>query len=236
MAVLDDDFRVDATLSEEGDGAWSPPKPAPAGAPRDFQSLYEQQRARTEAAEARCEELRWAEVTARSDAGTWKSRFRSCRRRLSEAVEEAKDLRCAAKAAPSLRAAVARLETVLSEAGIASDETGALEALGKEVVRLHGVLAEPVAVEDVVGGHCGEARRERACPEEARLRVTIKTLRKDISRLNREVGRGNKAIGELHKKRDQEKERAESIRETAKSLSRENLSLHREARIPTPFV
>ena len=83
MAVLDDDFRVDATLTEGGDGIWSPPKPAPAGAPRDFQSLYEQQRARAEAAEARCEELRWAEVAARSDAGSWKSRFRSCRRRLS---------------------------------------------------------------------------------------------------------------------------------------------------------
>ena len=132
MAVLDDDFSVDATLTEDGAGIWSPPKLAPAGTPQDFQSLYEQQRARAEAAEARCEELRWAEVAARSDAGSWKSRFRSCRRRLSEANEEAKELRRAAKAAPSLRAAVARLETP----GVAEDETGTLEALGKEVARL----------------------------------------------------------------------------------------------------
>ena len=104
MAVLDDDFSVDATLTEEGAGIWSPPKSTLAGTPQDFQSLYEQQRARAEAAEARCEELRWAEVAARSDAGSWKSRFRSCRRRLSEANEEAKELRRAAKAAPSLRA------------------------------------------------------------------------------------------------------------------------------------
>ena len=47
---------------------------------------------RADAAEARAEELRWAEVAARSDAGSWKSRFRSCRRRLSEANEEAKEL------------------------------------------------------------------------------------------------------------------------------------------------
>ena len=82
-----------------------------------------------------------------------------------------------------------------------------------------------------VGWHSAEARPDRASPEEARLRVTIKTLRKDITRLNREVGRGNRAIGEFHKKLDEEKERAESIRETAKELSRENLSLHRETRI-----
>ena len=79
--------------------------------------MNEQPRARAEAAEARCEELRWAEVAACSDAGSWKSRFRSCRRRLSEANEETKELRRAAKAAPSLRAAVARLETLLSEDG-----------------------------------------------------------------------------------------------------------------------
>ena len=219
MAVLDDDFRIDATLAE-GDGIWSLPKSTPAVAPCDFQSLYEQQRSRAEAAEARCEELRWAEVAARSDAGSWKSRFRSCRRRLSEAVEEAKDLRRTAKAAPSLRAAVGRLETLLSDAGIGSSEPGTME-----------VLAEPGAVEDIVGRRSGEARRDRASPAEARLKVTIGTLRKDIARLNKEVARGNKAVGELHKKLDREKERAESIRETARSLSRESLGLYRELRI-----
>ena len=231
MAVLDDNFSVEATLVEGDDGVWSPPKRTAAGAPHDFQSLYEQQRSRAEAAEARCEELRWAEVAARSDAGSWKSRFTSCRRRLSEAVEEAKDLRRAAKAAAPLRAAVARLETLLSEAGIGSSEIGTIEALVKEVAQLRAIRAEPEGAEDIVGWHSAEARSDRASPEEARLRVTIKTLRKDITRLNREVGRGNRAIGEFHKKLDEEKERAESIRETAKELSRENLSLHRETRI-----
>ena len=161
MAVLNDDFPVDATLTEDGAGIWSPPKSTLAGTPQDFQSLYEQQRARAEAAEARCEELRWAEVAARSDAGSWKSRFRSCRRRLSEPNEEAKELRRAAKAAPSLRAAVARLETLLSEDGMASDETGAVAALGKEVLRVREVLTEPEAVKDIVGWHPGETSRDR---------------------------------------------------------------------------
>ena len=137
----------------------------------------------------------------------------------------------AAKSAAPLRAAVARLETLLSEAGIGSSEIGTIEALVKEVAQLREILAEPEGAEDIVGWHSAEVRPDRAFPEEARLRVTIKTLRKDITRLNREVGRGNRAIGEFHKKLDEEKERAESIRETAKELSRENLSLHRETRI-----
>ena len=93
MAVLDDEFSLGATLAEDGAGIWSSPKSTATASPQDFQALYEQQRARAEAAEARCEELRWTEVAARSDAGSWKSRFKSCRRRLSEAEEEAKELR-----------------------------------------------------------------------------------------------------------------------------------------------
>ena len=142
--------------------------------------------------EARAEELRWAEVAARSDAGSWKSRFRSCRRRLSEANEEAKELRRAAKAAPSLRAEAVRLETLLSEAGNGSSEIGAIEALGKEVARLREALAKPEAVEDPAGWRSGEAGRDPASREEAqRLRATIRALRKETTRLNKEVARRN---------------------------------------------
>ena len=105
MAVLDDDLRtVDGTLTEGDGGLWSPSKKVSAGAPRDIQSRYEQERARADAAEARCEELRQAEVAARSDAGYWKWHFKSCRHRLSEAEEETKRLHRAAKGVPSLQA------------------------------------------------------------------------------------------------------------------------------------
>ncbi|MCY4441424.1 MAG: DNA alkylation repair protein, partial [Deltaproteobacteria bacterium] len=66
MSVLDDDFSVD--------GTWAPSEPGPSSTPRDWRSLYEEERARGEATEARYEELRWAEVAARSDAGVWKMR------------------------------------------------------------------------------------------------------------------------------------------------------------------
>ena len=181
--------------------------------------------------EARAEELRWAEVAARSDAGSWKSRFRSCRRRLSEANEEAKELRRAAKAAPSLRAEAVRLETLLSEAGNGSSETGAIEALGKEVAQLREALAKPEAVEDPAGWRSGEAGRDPASREEAqRLRATIRALRKETTRLNKEVARRNQQIVQQDK-RLVEEQRSESLRETGKKLSRESLGLYRERRI-----
>ena len=125
------------------------------------------ERARADAAEARAEELRWAEVAARSDGGSWKSRFKACRRRLSEAVEETKEARRTARDVPSLQAEVARLETLLSEAGIASafDTAGALR---KENARLNTRL---------------DQEKERT----ERIRETAKKLSSESLRLHREV-------------------------------------------------
>ncbi len=220
MAVLDDDFRADGTLNEGGDGLWSPPGPAPSGAPRDLPSLA----ARAEVAEARCEELRQAELSARTDAGSWKSRFKSCRRRLSEAEEETKELRRAAKDVPSLQAEVAHLKTLLSEAGIESSEIGKVEALRKEIARLRRALAaEPGKAT------AGEARRARTALEQAQQhKDTIRTQRKEIARLNREVARRDKELVRLNERLGQQKERTEDIRETAKNLSQDSLRLYRE--------
>ena len=164
MAVLDEDFGADLTLVEGDGGVRSSPAAEPVRPPRDWQMLYEQaparaerERVRADAAEARAEELRWAEVAARSDAGSWKSRFRSCRRRLSEANEEAKELRRAAKAAPSLRAEAVRLETLLSEAGVESNEDSTIEALRKENARLRKALAGSEAREGAIAA--GGAQR-----------------------------------------------------------------------------
>ena len=138
MVVLDEDFGTNLTLVEGNGGVRLSPVSVPEHAPRDWRSQCE--RARADAAEARAEELRWAEVAARSDGGSWKSRFKACRRRLSEAVEETKEARRTARDVPSLQAEVARLETLLSEAGIASafDTAGALR---KENARLRKALA-----------------------------------------------------------------------------------------------
>ena len=207
--------------------------------PRDLRSLYERERARADreraradAAEARAEELRWAEVASRSDAGAWKSRFKACRGRLSEAVEETKEARRAARDVPSLQAEVARLETLLSEAGIESNESSKIEALRKEVARLRKALTVPEAREGAVGPRPAETRRRHTALEQSPdQKDTIRTLRKDITRLNNEVVRRFKRILQLNKRLDREKQSTETIRETARKLSSENLRLHREVRI-----
>ena len=129
MAVLDEDFGTGLTLVEGNGGVRSSPVLVPERAPRDWRSQCERERARADAAEARAEELRWAEVASRSDAGSWKSRFKACRHRLSEAVEETKEARRVARDVPSLQAEVARLETLLCEAGVESNEDSTIEAL-----------------------------------------------------------------------------------------------------------
>ena len=124
-----------------------------------------------------------------------------------------------------------RLETLLSEAGNGSSETGAIEALGKEVARLREALAKPEAVEDPAGWRSGEAGRDPASREEAqRLRAMIRALRKETTRLNKEVARRNQQIVQQDKRLEEE-QRSESLRETGKKLSRESLGLYRELRI-----
>ena len=151
MAVLDEDFGTDLTLVEGSGGVRLCSVSVPERAPRDWRSQCERERARADAAEAHAEELRWAEVASRSDAGSWKSRFTACRRRLSAAVEEMKEARRAARGVPSLQAEVARLETLLSEAGIGSNESSTTEALRKENARLRKALVAPEAREGAIG-------------------------------------------------------------------------------------
>ena len=207
MAVLDEDFGTDLTLVEGNGGVGSCPVSVPGPTPRDLRSLYERERARADreraradAAEAHAEELRWAEVASRSDAGSWKSRFEACRRRLSEAVEETKEARRAARDVPSLQAEVARLETLLSEAGIGSNESSTTEALRKENARLRKALVAPEAREGAIGPRPAETRRRLTALERSPdQKDTIRTLRKDITRLNNEAGRRDKRILQLNK-------------------------------------
>ena len=194
MAVLDDDFSVDGTLAEGG-GIWSPPKLTPVGASHDYRFLYERERARAEAAETRCEELRWAEVSARSDAGAWKSRFKLCRSKLDAAVEETKKLRREVRAgAPGLHREVARLRKELSRA-----------------------LAEPSAATTRI-------RKNRLAALEAENLQLRKTLhreeghRETIRWQNGEIVRH---VAQLRRLRDQ----AETVRSLSAELYRVRLTL-----------
>ena len=192
--MLDDDFTVDATLAEGG-AIWSPPKPTPAGASHDYRALYERERARAEAAQARCEELRWAEVAARTEAGSWKSRFKSCRRKLDAAVEETKKLRREVKAgAPGLHREVTRLRKELSQA-----------------------LAEPSAA-------ATRARKHRIAALEAenlQLRKTVQRQESHRETIRWQHGEIVRHVAELRRLRDQ----SETVRSLSAELRWAHLSL-----------
>ena len=100
-----------------------------------WRQLYEQARSRAEAAEARAEALKRAEVSARCEAGHWKWQFGSARRKRLAAVERSKEARRAAKDALALQSEVARLRKLLADAGVASDRSGVM-SLRREVARL----------------------------------------------------------------------------------------------------
>ena len=236
MVVPDEGFGTDLTPVEVG-GDHSSRAAVAVHAPCDWRSWYEQAHARAEregarasAAEVRSEELRRAELGSRIDAGLWKSRFKACRDRLSVAEEKTKEARGSARDVPSLQAAVARLEKLHSEAGIASS-LATIEALRKENARLRKARAAP-ASESVADPRPTETRPRRTAVERSpEQKETIRSLRTELRRLDKEVVRRDKEIVRLNERLEREKERTEGIRETAKKLSSESLRLHREVRI-----
>ena len=116
----------------------------------DWPRLYGQAVERAEAAEARAEELRRAEVAARTEAGGYRAMFQAARRKRLEAVEDADEARRAAKKARALEAEVRRLRKLLADAGAEPGRRG------------------------VVGLRRDHARLRR---ENAGLRRTVETLR-----------------------------------------------------------
>ena len=102
----------------------------------DWRLLYEQALERAETADALVEELRLAERAARSEAGSWKSRFEAARRKRQEADEETRRVRRVAKGALYLESEVARLTRLLREAGVDPRRRSTIMSLRMEVERL----------------------------------------------------------------------------------------------------
>ena len=197
MAIRDEDFAAGLTLVESGDGIWSSPEAAPASSPRDWRSEYEREyvraereRARADAAEARCEELRWAEVDSRARAGSLKWQLDRSRSKLKAAVAETQEVRRTAKDALSLQAEVTRLEKLLSEARIEPAKRRLASPADKERRRLRATLER--------------AENRKATIES--LRAERGDLRKEVTRLNREVNRLGKRLAREEQASERHKE------------------------------
>ena len=256
MAMRDEDIGAALTLAEGDDGIWSPPMAASACAPRDWQPLYEQahsraerERLRADAAEARAEELRRAEVDSRSRAGSLKWQLDKSRNKLEAAVEQTREVRRAAKDALFFQAEVARLEKLLSEAGVESSRRSTIISLRMEVVRLREALqasqarkdttaaasaenvkppkAAPVpkAGKDTAGALSRENARLRKALERSQARTdTIEPLRAELRGSRKETVRLNKEIARLGE------EASAAYRDTNKSLRADNVATHKAVR------
>ena len=117
------------------------PDAASLSAVPDWRRLYEQTLERAEAAEARAEELKWAEVAARGALGSLQWQLKEARRKRIEAVEAANEARRVASNAFSLQAEVRRLKDLLADAGVASHRSSVI-GLRREIVRLRKDVLE----------------------------------------------------------------------------------------------
>ena len=252
MAMRDEDFGATLTLTEADGGLWSPPKVAPASETRDWRSLYEQaqaragtERARADAAEARCEELRRAESDARSRAGSLKWALDKSRHKLQEAVEDLKEVRRASKDALFFQAEVTRLEKLLSQAGVDSRKRSTIVTLRMEVFQLREALQAPKPGKDTAGSlrrevdslNREDARLGKALDRSQEQNDELAALRRKVAALRRskrpaQASRPRasvqlrKALERAHKQKDTIK----ALRGEVGSLSRETRRLNREAR------
>ena len=163
--------------------------------PRDWRRLYEQTLERAEAAEARAEELKWAEVVARSAAESLKWQFKEARRKRLAAVEDAHEARRAAKNALFLEAEVARLTRLLGEAGVDPQPRGTEISLRREVARLRKAAARAkVRADAELRKALRRSRRQKAAlnaltKENARLRRTAKASQGRVGTLEAELSK-----------------------------------------------
>ena len=175
MSMRDEDFGTALTAVEAEDGLWSPPMAAP----------------------ARAEELRRAEMDARSRAGSLKSQLDKNRNKLKAAVEETKEVRRAAKNALFYQAEVARLEKLLSQAGVESSKRGTIMSLHMEVFRLREALQASQARKDTTAPSSGEKDKPpKAAP-------TPKTGKDTVGPLSRENARLRKALERSQEQKDE---------------------------------
>ena len=211
MAMRDEDFGAAPTLTEGDNEVWSPPMAAPPREPPDWQSLYEQaqtraeqERARADAAEGRCEQLRRAERAARSRAGSLKWQLDKSRDKLETAVEEVTEVRRAAEDALFYQAEMTRLEKLLSQAGVDSRKRSTITSLRMEVFQLREALQASEAGKDTaVPAPGGTPRSLNAAPAPATRKETIRALRQEVDSLNRENARLRKALERSQEQKDE---------------------------------
>ena len=110
--------------------------------PAFWRACYEQERARAEAAEARCDALRIQEVDARSRLGSLRTVFETNKAKLEATRDELRALRRASRETVKLQGEVKRLQGLLDAAGVDHRKNDALMSLRREVCTLRARVRE----------------------------------------------------------------------------------------------
>ena len=205
MKIWTEAVETEPALVERPGDRWPHSPELPTTGEAYWRSLYERERARAEAAEARCEELRWKEVDTRARAGSLKWHLDNCRRKLAASVEKVKEVRRAAKDA---RAEAARLEKLLRKAGVEPGKRSPLESLRMEVARLNKALSGALPP--------GEA---------ARLRRVVEKRENTIESLRAEIEGREEALARLKNRLAWEKLETESQKKTIRCRDEEVIRL-----------
>ncbi len=173
MAVYDQTPGASQARTEGGDGLCLPPPVVPCEAP-DWRLLYEQQRVRADALQARVKELTWAETSARSHAGMLKWNLARTRAQLEAAHGEVKEVRRDAQQSLFFKSQVARLEALLEEAGVETSRR-------QECFRLKKDLKEATAWHREVVSLKRETVRQGETIKELRARCASKRAIWDVA-------------------------------------------------------
>ena len=120
------------------------------------------------------------------------------RDKLEAAVEEVKEVRRTAKDALFHQSEVARLEKLLSEAGVDSRKRGTNTSLRMEVFRLRQDLRSSEAAKDTSG-----VRPSKAAPTRKPDKGTVATLRRAVDSLTRKNARLHKALERARERKDE---------------------------------
>ena len=157
-------------------------------------------------AEARAEELRWAGVRARCEAGSWKWRWEASRRKLRGVIAATREARRAARDALALQREVGRLHGLLREAGVDAGKRSTVMALRMEVARLRKegrALEKALETREAEVQNLHKARIEadaelrKALRRSRRQKATIGSLTREKARLGRRVRVARRRIERL---------------------------------------
>jgi myosin heavy subunit len=218
MVMRAQDVGSQLTRVEQADGAWSLPAARLAADPHEWCLRYEREVARAEAAEARADEWRQAEIVARSQVCSLKALFEANRNKLIEARQETEAIRRTAKDALSLQAEVQRLTKLLAATHVEPRKRCTMVSLRMQVGDLR---EENARLRSQLRKALRRSRRPQGTPKtlsraNARLRKSLQVSQKRTAALETalaEVGASRAVLSKsLYGRRSEQQAKPHSTR------------------------